>query len=71
MNNVVFKGTLEICDLHAERLSWAMNTLSVPRPFTPEKLNQLTAIDMAVVDQFIVRFSKLPWAPNYYPAYWS
>jgi hypothetical protein len=54
-----FQGTLDICERHAERLRWAMTTLGKKFPLSPETLERLTDIDLAVVDQFIVRFSKL------------
>ncbi len=54
-----FKGCLDICHTHAERLRWAMQTLAPLYPFTTEKLGSLSAVDLAVMDQFIVRFSKL------------
>lgn len=59
MNNIVYSGALQVCEIHAERLRWAITTLSALMPLTPEKLQQLSAIDLAVFDQFIVRFSKL------------
>ncbi|MBV1787109.1 hypothetical protein KQ940_03490 [Marinobacterium sp. D7] len=36
-----------------------MNTLHKAFPLTPQKLESLSPIDLAVFDQFIVRFSKL------------
>ncbi|PSJ40069.1 hypothetical protein C7I36_12440 [Zobellella taiwanensis] len=59
MNSTVFQGIQDICHTHAERLSWAMHTLADKQPFTPATLQQLDAVDLAVMDQFIVRFSKL------------
>ena len=59
MNNDVFQGIVDIGVTHAERLQWAMNKLSAMQPFTADKLQHLSAMDMAVLDQFIVRFSKL------------
>ncbi|PXX95628.1 hypothetical protein [Halomonas sp. LBP4] len=59
MNHDVFEGSLEICERHAERLRWAMGTLEHRFPLSPSTLSELTPLDLAVVDQFIVRFSKL------------
>jgi hypothetical protein len=55
----VFQAHLETCERHAERLAWAMNTLANLFPLSPEALSRLTAIDLAVMDQFVVRYSKL------------
>lgn len=59
MNDIEFIGIVSICTKHAERLRWAADTMDGMRPFSAEKLEQLTPIDLAVFDQFIVRFSKL------------
>jgi len=59
MNNAAFQGTLDICQLHADRLRWAMDTLAPLLPLTAERLNNLTGMELAVLDQFVVRFSKL------------
>lgn len=55
----IYLNRLEVCTLHAERLRWAMGKLSPLLPFTEDKIQQLTDEDLAVLDQFIVRFSKL------------
>jgi hypothetical protein len=36
-----------------------MTTLKALRPLTPEKLAALSAVDLAVFDQFVARFGKL------------
>lgn len=60
MNQVeAFEGSLDICERHASRLRWAMGTLSDHFPLSPAELEALSDLDLAVVDQFIVRFSKL------------
>lgn len=59
MNQQEFAGIVGICQAHAERLNWATQALSHLFPLTAAKLEQLTPIDLAVFDQFIVRFSKL------------
>jgi hypothetical protein len=57
--DIAYKGALDICNTHAERLNWAMTELKPHVPLTPEKRAQLTPLELAIVDQFIVRFSKL------------
>lgn len=59
MTQEAFEGTLDICERHAERLRWAMNTLGDRFPLSPQDLAKLSDIDLAVIDQFIMRFSKL------------
>lgn len=60
MNQVeAFEGSLDICERHAGRLRWAMDTLSDHFPLSPAELEGLSDLDLAVVDQLIVRFSKL------------
>lgn len=55
----IYSNRLDMCTTHAERLRWAMNALSKKLPFTEEKINQLKPEEIAILDQFIVRFSKL------------
>ncbi|MET4161004.1 hypothetical protein ABIE61_000826 [Marinobacterium sp. MBR-111] len=57
--DIAYKGALDICNTHAERLNWAMAELKPHFPLTPAKLAQLTPLELAIFDQFIVRFSKL------------
>jgi hypothetical protein len=59
MNKDVFQGIVDICLVHAERLRWAMQHLADKQPYTAASLSELTEIELAVFDQFIVRFSKL------------
>jgi len=59
MNQQTYNGALEICEIHAERLRWAMATLAKHMPIAPQDLPQLSPLDLAVFDQFIVRYSKL------------
>jgi len=59
MSPETYAGIRDVCGTHAERLRWAMSTLRNTFPLTPEKLESLSPIDLAVFDQFIVRFSKL------------
>ena len=59
MNNAVFQGMMDIALMHADRLRWSMQQLADKKPFTAECMAQLTDIELAIFDQFIVRFSKL------------
>ncbi|MBU1619232.1 MAG: hypothetical protein KJ556_16000 [Gammaproteobacteria bacterium] len=59
MNPQVFEGIQAICNTHARHLSWAMQQLEQLKPFTPELLSGLEPVQLAIFDQFIIRFSKL------------
>lgn len=59
MNKAVFQGIVDICQTHAERLRWSMQHLADKKPFTATRLSELTDVELAIFDQFIVRFSKL------------
>jgi len=54
-----FEGSLDVCERHADRLRWAMGELSRHFPLSPSELGELTDVELAIIDQFIVRFSKL------------
>lgn len=55
----VLNETLKICDRHADRLLWAMNQLNAHFPLTEHSLNQLSDVNIAILDQFSTRFGKL------------
>jgi hypothetical protein len=59
MKKAVFDGIVDICQTHAQRLRWAMEQLAQKKPLTAQALQKLTDVELAVCDQFIVRFSKL------------
>ena len=59
MTEVAFEGALDICERHSERLHWAMTRLGNKFPLSPPDLVELADIDLAVIDQFIMRFTKL------------
>ncbi|MDQ6973374.1 MAG: hypothetical protein Q9M10_00705 [Mariprofundaceae bacterium] len=59
MNSEIYAETLNMCDRHADRLQWAMNQMSKHIPFTAQSLDTLEDIDIAILDQFSTRFSKL------------
>jgi len=50
---------LEICTRHAERLTWAMASLRAKFPLSAETIQELSEVELAVLDQFSTRFSKL------------
>jgi hypothetical protein len=54
-----YRAALDVCRRHADRLAWALQTLKATFPLTPSKLRALSDADHAVIDQFILRFSKL------------
>lgn len=59
MKKVVFDGIVDICQTHAQRLRWAMAQLVKKEPLTAKALSRWNDMELAVCDQFIVRFSKL------------
>jgi hypothetical protein len=59
MRAQTYRAALEICRRHADRLSWALHTLEVQFPLSAEKLQNLSDRDHAVIDQFVLRYSKL------------
>ncbi|MDQ6951503.1 MAG: hypothetical protein Q9M26_07540 [Mariprofundales bacterium] len=54
-----YGAALEICQQHAKRLRWAMEQMQPKQPFTVATLNNLTDMELAVVDQLLTRFAKL------------
>jgi len=56
---MIYQEIFDICKRHAERLSWAMNHLQSKFPLSAETVLQLSEMDLAVLDQFSTRFSKL------------
>jgi hypothetical protein len=55
----VIQEILKICDRHADRLRWAVSQLQSHIPFDEHTLSRLTDTEIAVLDQFSVRFGKL------------
>jgi hypothetical protein len=55
----VIQEILKICDRHADRLRWALGQLQSHVPFDENTLSGLTDTEIAVLDQFSVRFGKL------------
>ncbi|QWF71954.1 TM1812 family CRISPR-associated protein [Methylomonas paludis] len=50
---------LSQCQRHADRLQWAMQQLQPQLPFSAATLPGLSDMELAVLDQFSTRFSKL------------
>ncbi len=57
--NTAYNAVLEVCKRHANRLSWAMIRLQAKFPLTASAMQGLDDTDLAVLDQFSTRFSKL------------
>lgn len=51
--------TLDVCDIHLERLRYATNRLKSNFPLTSESYQSLEDADISVLDQMIFRFTKL------------
>ena len=58
-NHYAYQGALEVCQIHAERLRWAMGELNPCMPISAAELDNLSPLKLAIFDQFVVRFSKL------------
>ncbi len=50
---------IKVCDRHADRLNWAMTELQTHFPLSANSLENLSDIEIAVLDQFSTRFGKL------------
>lgn len=59
MSVVVYSETLKICQRHADRLQWSTQAVKKHLPFTVDSLERLPDIEVAILDQFTMRFSKL------------
>ncbi len=57
--NTAYNAALEVCKRHADRLSWAMTRLQARFPLTASAMQDLDDTELAVLDQFSTRFSKL------------
>ncbi len=53
------KQTLEVCDIHRERLEFATRELEPIFPLTVKRLLTLNDKEIAVLDQMVFRFGKL------------
>lgn len=57
--NDKLKETLAICELHHQRMMFAFLSLEKYWPLTEFNFSQISAIELALFDQLIYRFSKL------------
>jgi hypothetical protein len=57
--NAIYQTSLEICKRHAKRLLWAKARLRHRLPLTATAMTELTEEELAVLDQFSMRFAKL------------
>ena len=55
----VIGRTLWVCDRHALRLEWVMGEVKSLLPLSPEVFENLAPAEVAYMDQFATRFSKL------------
>ncbi len=55
--NQAYLTSLALCKRHADRLAWSMSHLLFP--LSAEALTQLDDTELAILDQFSTRFSKL------------
>ena len=49
----------KICQRHSDRLSWSISYLSKYYPFSADTLEELDDTELAILDQFSTRYSKL------------
>lgn len=63
MNNTeetaIFKSTIEICNIHKERIQMAYELLNQKFPFTSDKIEHLNQLELGMSEMLINRFSKL------------
>jgi hypothetical protein len=57
--NTAYQAALEVCIRHADRLTWAMTRLRAKFPLSASTMQDLEDTELAVLDQFSTRFSKL------------
>ena len=53
------KQVLRECVSHIDRIEWSLTTLKPHLPLSPASLHALDNISLAVLDQFLYRFTKL------------
>ncbi len=59
MSVELYNEILKICQRHTDRMRWSMKQIQPHIPFTANTLNDLSDMELAVLDQFSTRFSKL------------
>ena len=55
----ILKSMMEICSIHCARIRLAQETLNHLFPFTAEKIQHFTTIELGMTDLLVHRFSKL------------
>lgn len=63
--NTTYYAALEVCKRHADRLTWAMTRLRARFPLSVSTMRDLDDTELAVLDQFSARFSKLQDCDGY------
>ena len=53
------KEALNICEIHSQRMNYALNKVADKFPIDTERYNELSSDDLSYLDQLIFRFSKL------------
>ena len=59
MSDILYVETLKVCYRYAGRLQWAMTEMQKHVPFASESLENMKDVEIAILDQFSMRFSKL------------
>lgn len=57
--NIAYHAALEVCKRHADRLTWAMTRLRARFPLSESTMRDLDDTELAILNQFSARFSKL------------
>ncbi len=57
--NTAYHAALDVCKRHADRLTWAVTRLHARFPLSASTMRDLDDTELAVLDQFSTRFSKL------------
>jgi hypothetical protein len=55
----IFKSTIEVCNIHKERIQMAYEMLNQKFPFTADKIEHLSPLELGMSELLINRFSKL------------
>lgn len=53
-----FRGIVDVCLVHETRLRWSILQFTEHKPFTAKSVSRLADTELAIFDQFTVRFSK-------------
>jgi hypothetical protein len=59
MTNIELDGIIKVCNIHQERLQYAIQQISHHFPFTKESFSQLTLAETPLLELFSSRFTKL------------